>query len=302
MKVLKVVSVSLGPSDRDHEAEIELLGKRINIKRIGSDGDVEKAVRLAATLDGRVDAIGIGGIDFYLTIKGDKYPMPDAFKIARAAKNTPVVDGSGIKNQVEDKVVGILIDELKINPADKKVFFVCATNRALMAESFENAGFDIIFGDLMTAAKLPLPVKSLAAGKIAAKIFGPIVTRILPYWFIYPVKSSKKSHSERFGDYFRWADIIAGDYNYINLHAPLDLHGKTVVTTSATEENIETLRRRGVKYLVTTYPRIGGRAYGANVIEALLIAVSGRKRPLFPGEYVELINKINFTPRLEILN
>ncbi|HBC74329.1 MAG TPA: quinate 5-dehydrogenase, partial [Candidatus Wallbacteria bacterium] len=60
MKTLKVVSVSLGASDRDHEAQIELLGKKIHISRIGSDGDIQKARRLAASLDGRVDAMGLG--------------------------------------------------------------------------------------------------------------------------------------------------------------------------------------------------------------------------------------------------
>jgi hypothetical protein len=299
MKTLTVISVSLGPSDRNHSADIELAGRKIHIERIGADGDTVKARKLAASLDGRVDALGLGGIDFYLSIKGDKYSMPDAFKIAAAAKFTPMVDGSGVKNLVEDKVVNILTDGLGFKPAEKKVFFVCATNRALMAESFENAGFDMIFGDLMTAIGLPIPIKSLAAGKLAAKIFAPIATKLLPYKLIYPVKSSNAPRSERFTYYFKWADIIAGDFNYINRHAPLDLKGKTIVTTSATEENINDLKMRGINHLITTYPRIAGRAYGANVIEALLIAISGKNRPLYPGEYLELIHKIKFMPQLE---
>jgi hypothetical protein len=302
MKTLKVVSVSLGASDRDHEAQIELLGKKIHIRRIGSDGDVQKARRLTASLDGRVDAMGLGGIDFYLSIKGDKYALPDAFKIAGAAKKTPMVDGSGLKNSVEDKIAGLLIKELKINPAAANVFFVCATNRAMMAESFENAGFNMIFGDLMTSAGLPIPIKSLNAGRIAAAIFAPIVTKLLPYSFIYPVTKDDGGHREKFGDYFRWADIIAGDFNYIKRRAPLYLGGKIIVTTSVTKENAEDLKRRKVSYLVTTYPRIEGRAFGANVIEALLIAVSGRNRALYPGEYLELINKIKFTAEIEKLN
>lgn len=302
MKKLTVISVSLGPSDRNHSSDIELMGRKIHIERIGADGDVDKACKLAASLDGRVDAFGLGGIDFYLKIKGDKYGMPDAFKIAGAAKVTPIVDGSGVKNLIEDKIVDILTGQLGFKPAEKKVFFVCATNRALMAESFENAGFNIIFGDLMTAIGLPIPIKSLAAGKLAAKIFAPIATKLLPYKLIYPVKPSNAPKSERFASYFKWADIIAGDFNYINRHAPSELKGKTVVTTSATEENISDLKLRGINYLITTYPRIAGRAYGANVIEALLIAISGKNRPLYPGEYLELIHKIKFMPQLEKLN
>lgn len=302
MKKLEVVSVSLGPSARNHEAEIELLGRKVRVRRIGTDGDVERARSLAATIDGRVDAIGLGGIDFYLSIKGDKYPLPDAFRIAGAAKKTPVVDGSGVKNSVEDGIPAMLVRELGIEPRATKVFFVCATNRALMAESFEKAGFDIIFGDLMASAGLPLPIRSLAAGKIAAKIFAPLVTRLLPYRFIYPVTKDDGERREKFGDYFRWADIIAGDFNYIKRRAPLDLSGKTIATTSVTAENIEDMRSRGASHIVTTYPRIGGRAFGANVIEALLVAISGKNRALSRGEYLELIKAVNFMPEIIKLN
>ncbi len=300
-KKLKIISVSLGPSDRDHSADLELAGRSISVERIGAEGDIKKAVKLVSSLDGRADAFGLGGIDFYLSIKGDRYALPDAFKIAAAAKITPIVDGSGIKNTAENKITDILIKDLGFVPAATNVF-ICAMNRPSMAESFENAGFNMTFGDLMAALKLPLPVKSLFIGRIAAMIFAPVATKLLPYKFIYPVQPSNAPHKERFSGYFKRADIIAGDFNYINRHAPLDLKGKTIVTTSVTEKDTDNLRRRGVKNLITAYPKIAGRAYGANLIEAMLIALSGKKRTLYPGEYLEIINAINFKPCLEILN
>src|SRR5690606_16160319 len=62
----RVVSVSIGSSERDHVAEVELLGQRVRVERIGTDGDVERAIRLIAELDGQVDAFGMGGIDLYV--------------------------------------------------------------------------------------------------------------------------------------------------------------------------------------------------------------------------------------------
>ena len=290
---LKVSSVSLGSSSRNHETEAELLGKKITIKRTGTDGDIEKACRMVASLDGHIDAFGLGGIDFYLSISGDKYPLPDAFKIAAHARKTPMVDGFGVKNLVEDKIAAILTDELKFDPQKTKIFFVCAMNRALMAESLEKSGFEMIFGDFMSATKMPVPVYSLKTGRLFAKLAAPFATRILPYRFIYPVGNDQNERKERFGEYFRWADIIAGDFNYINRHAPLDLGGKTIITTSVTEDNARCLKDRGVKYLVTTYPRLGGRAFGANVIEAAMVALAGKNRPLMPGEYMEILQKLN---------
>ena len=56
----RAVSVSIGSSKRDKAVEIELLGERVRIERIGTDGDMEKAARMYQELDGKVDAFGRG--------------------------------------------------------------------------------------------------------------------------------------------------------------------------------------------------------------------------------------------------
>ena len=47
----RAVSISIGSSKRDKAVEVELLGERIRIERIGTDGDMEKAARLFQELD-----------------------------------------------------------------------------------------------------------------------------------------------------------------------------------------------------------------------------------------------------------
>ena len=65
-----VVSVSLGSSERDHVAEVELFGEAVTIERRGTDGSVKEAIRLISSLDGKVDAFGLGGIDRYIYAGG----------------------------------------------------------------------------------------------------------------------------------------------------------------------------------------------------------------------------------------
>ncbi len=51
--------------------------------------------------------------------------------------------------------------------------------------------------------------------------------------------------------------------------------------------------------LITTTPELNGRSFGTNVMEAVLVALSGVKdRELKQEEYIELLRKINFTPRV----
>ena len=58
-----IVSVSLGSSKRDHAIETEFMGEQLQIKRIGTDGDWDKAIQLIRDLDGKIDAFDMGGID-----------------------------------------------------------------------------------------------------------------------------------------------------------------------------------------------------------------------------------------------
>ena len=54
----RIVSVSIGSSLRDHLVEIDILGEKYLIQRIGTDGDIKKAISMINELDGKVDAIG----------------------------------------------------------------------------------------------------------------------------------------------------------------------------------------------------------------------------------------------------
>jgi hypothetical protein len=99
--VKRVVSVSLGSASRDHRAQVDLLGERFDISRIGTDGSLDKAIATLRALDGTVDALGLGGIDVYLYAGTDRYALRDGLRLLEAVKTTPVVDGSGLKNTLE---------------------------------------------------------------------------------------------------------------------------------------------------------------------------------------------------------
>ena len=58
----------------------------------------------------------------------------------------------------------------------------------------------------------------------------------------------------------------------------------------------------GVKYLVTTSPVMEGRSFGANMLEAALIAVSGKGRVLKNDELKELLDELGIEPQLQELN
>jgi hypothetical protein len=69
----RAVSVSLGSSRRDKKVTLTLLGEEVTIERVGTDGDVERAIALYRELDGQVAALGVGGIDLGMSFVGRSY-------------------------------------------------------------------------------------------------------------------------------------------------------------------------------------------------------------------------------------
>jgi len=69
-----------------------------------------------------------------------------------------------------------------------------------------------------------------------------------------------------------------------------------VLTNTTTEEDVAFLRERGVRRLITTTPRLNGRSFGTNVMEALLVALAGRE--LGEEEYLRYIDLLGLRPQV----
>lgn len=302
----RVVSVSLGSSSRNHVAEVMLLGQPLRIERIGADGDIERACAMIRELDGKVAAIGLGGTDLYLVAGGRRYVIRESARLAECAKQTPVVDGSGLKHTLERETIRRLARVSELDLANKKVLIVSAVDRFGMAEAFSEIGSETIFGDVIFGLGLEVPIRTMRGVRRLARFALPLICRI-PVKYIYPTGDSQNEIKPKHGKYYAWADVIAGDFLFIKKHlpAPSDpppMCGKIVITNTVTKSDIELLRKRGVAKLITTTPELQGRSFGTNVMEATLIALCGRQpEEMKPDDYLELLRKLEWQPRVERL-
>ncbi len=296
--VLRVVSVSLGSSKRNHAVEVEMLGRRLHIERIGVDGDYDKACAMIARLDGEVAAIGLGGTDLYLVAGNRRYVIEQSRRLAQSAQVTPVVDGSGLKNTLERETIRWLAQHGELDLAEKKVLLVSAVDRFGMAEAFTEAGCETIFGDLIFSLGLPIPIRSLRTISVIAALLLPIL-RHLPISMLYPTGSAQEKSTPRHGRFFQWADIVAGDFHYIRRHLPYRMDGKTIITNATTPDDVSLLRKRGLATLVTTTPELEGRSFGTNVMEGVLIALAGKQpEEIQPEDYLSLLHRLGWQPRV----
>ncbi len=296
-----VVSISLGSSNRDKKVEFRLGGETIILERIGCDGDEKRARALFAKMDGKVTAFGVGGVELYIRVVNKNYPLRSGLNLVKDVKQTPYTDGRGLKFTLEKNIFQLAEPCLPQPIVPRKAMMPLAADRYSMAESLHRAGFDLVFCDLMFGLGLPFPVYGLARLRKLAAILMPVVG-LMPISMLYPTGQNQEENVPKYEKWFYYGPVIAGDFQYIRRHMPLDLSHKIIITNTTTAHDLELMQARGVSYLVTSTPRIEGRSFGTNVLEAALIAYAGKGRVLTDAELSALVTELKLKPDVQILN
>ena len=290
----RVVSISLGSSNRNKRVETTLRGEPIVLERIGADGDQKRMRQLFLEYDGQVDAFGFGGADLGLEVNGRYFPLHSVHSII-AGVQAPVVDGGGIRAVVERQTAQQLQGLVPGHP--KRALFCVAVGRYAMVRGFLDMGYEPLFGDLAFGLGIPVFLRSLSALHLLARVLLPIMAR-LPFEWIYPTGEKQNQIVPKYEPQYRWASIIADDFLYIKQHLPARLDGKTIVTNTTTGDDVDLLKERGLSHLVTVTPRLDGRSFGTNVMEAALTALAAKGRPLSTAELKEMLDEEEMTPSL----
>ena len=295
MKNKHAVSISLGDPSRDKNVVVVFKGTSIRIERIGTGGDTQKAYRLFCEMDGKVDALSLGGMDFYVRLDGKDYPIHAARRLVSGVKKTPLVDGRLLKYALEKQVFRLIQPVLGETPHFRTALIPTSVDRIGLAEAVESVSDRLVIGDLMFTLGLPIPVWGLARFKILAKILLPIIG-FLPLSMIVPPGTRGEEYHPKHEAYWKMADLIAGDMHYILTYSPMDLSGKMIITNTTTEANIAALRKRGVRHAFTTTPVYEGRSFGVNAMEAALVAYADKGRTLSIAELDTLIIELDLHP------
>jgi len=204
-----------------------------------------------------------------------------------------------LKNTLERQTIDYLQNKINFSLLEKKVLMVCALDRFGMAQSLADLGCQTIYGDLMFALGLPIPIRKLQTLERLAKMVVPVLSW-LPIKYLYPIGKEQEKITASYEQYYQWADVITGDFHFIKKHLPEKIDGKIIITNTVTNNDVKLLKERGVKYLITTTPNLAGRSFGTNVMEGVLVALSGKKPEELTTEYyAEMLKKIQFQPRVE---
>lgn len=286
-----IMSVSLGDASRDFSVETDIAGERVLLERRGTGGDIRLARDLMRLYDGRVTSFGIGGANLHYVVGAAEYRMRAAWALRDAATRTPVADGSLIKRFIEPTI----IDHLARNGVQfrgKRAVISSALDRWYLAEALERAGSKIGILDAALALRLPVVFQGTRVFGFAARATMPALRR-LPLRWLYPrriVVAAGGPAAWRGGPAvglaeraMASADVIAGDSYLAWRCMPRRLDGKTLIVSTATQEEVDEMMARGAGVVASTSPSVAGRSFGANMIEALIVAFDGRPPAKIPA-------------------
>ncbi len=293
-----VVSVSLGSSKRNKSSQLHLLGEEFLVERIGTDGDMAAFAAKFKELDGKVDALGVGGADVYLVVEDRTYAFREIKQIISAVTQTVVLDGSGLKHTLERSAIAYLADSGIVDFGRCKTLLVSGVDRFGMAQALAQRSSSVVFGDLLFGLGLPIPVRTYAGFVRLAKLLLPLVT-VLPFKWFYPTGEKQDKRTPKHEKFFQEADLIAGDWHYIRRYMPNELKGKIVLTQTLRKADIDLLRSAGVRLAITTTPEVEGETFATNVMEGVLVTLlKSRGEESSVENYGKLLDQLGWKPNV----
>lgn len=181
----RVLGVSLGSPARDFRAIWTWEGGTVEIRRLGTGGDVELARRLLEQYDGQVDAFGLGGVNVSLQAGERRYRLPLGERLCSVPRRTPVCDGTLVKKWWEPWSLRMACEEGGLNLAGRAVLFSSVLDRWPLAQALEEAGARVLVGDAAFALRIPVLFPGLRWFYPFAVTLVPLL-RHLPLSFLYP--------------------------------------------------------------------------------------------------------------------
>ncbi|MBF0224231.1 MAG: dehydrogenase [Desulfobacterales bacterium] len=302
----RIISISFGLSSEDYEFTTDFLGQQYHIKRIGTDGDVEKVANLLLEWENKVDAIGLGNVKFPSTSIPGPLQEKHIKKIATLASKikTPITTGDSYRRVGSEwslRHIQFKFDNSYFN--NSRVLFLSGMSNYTMAKVMGEYTENLTFADPVFENGVPKFLNSLKELEIYSSNLHAFLNWIptkrisssaipLKKWNDYVVKKAMQASHIIVIPYYDF-------FKYVEGCSMEELGGKIVITSVAYDNRVKFLQERGVDVIIDAAPKILEHVVGFNVLEAL-ICLSLNKKPqdITNDDLLEFISDLKMDPRL----
>jgi len=293
----KVVGISLGSGEQNFEFHTTFLGQPFHVRRIGTGGNTAQAVKLLKRYEPHADAIGLGVVRDRYTVGSRGYVEKDSARLTSVVKYIPVTTGGRLGDILQEWAVRHVQNKLGDFFNNANVLFFSGTTNYKLAQTMFEYTSNMHFADPLLQLGIPKLLTSLETLELYVSGAHYVLD-----WAPPQVMSS-----EPLRDWTRFllqkamhnATVIVAPVHELDGFGSEDLAGKTIVTSTVNEARLERFRGKGVQMVVDGSPLMSGHAVGAPLLDAMILAATGKKpEEILEDDYLEILTDLEAEPRI----
>ena len=295
----RIVSVSLGPSHSDYTFTTTFLGHEFEVRRAGTDWNIEKAEALLRQAQGKTDAIGIGMVRDHATVGTRRFTDRLTSRLERAASGVAVSTGARLRTFFDEWAIRHVQTEESGYFTNARVLFLSGMTNyrtaSILSEYTKNLGF----ADPITLHGVPRVLRSFRSletyATVVARLGLPTAARALGQ--DGPPTSAAKRRLLRKA--MAWAHVLVGSWQDIEQYSAEELRRKVVITSSIPDDALARLGEKGVYVVIDRTPKLLDRVVGLNVLDAMILAALEKPSDeVLHDDYLHVLGDLDFAPRM----
>ena len=292
-----VVSISLGSSSQDFDFVTEFLGEKLHVRRIGTNGSTLAAVKLVKEWDKKAAAIGLGVLKDHYKVGSRRFIAKDSTRLMAAARTVPTTTGGRLGDIFQEWAVRHTQTQLGNYFNNARVLFFSGLTDYKLAVSMAEYTTNLQFADPLLQLGVPKLLSSLNALNLYStgahyvkdwSLPSAIGTGPVKEWTRFVLRKAMQK-----------ATVIVAPSHELDDFGLEELAGKIVITATVNDERMAALRDKGVATVIDGSPSINGHVVGANLLDAMICAATG-KHPMdiLEDDYLEIITGLQSEPRI----
>ena len=294
-----IVNISLAAADRDFDTEVSFLGHDFRLVRIGTDGDVEAAEHLVQVWSKRAAALAITGIREARAAGLYDGDLQAIERVKAAAVGVPVSDGHHLRDVLQEWSIRHVQEEMPGFFANARTVVLGGRNHQRTLRVLRESTENIEYADPLMQLGIPdildqRPVLGLAADVgmwPLHKLPGPVRAQINA-----PGQSVSRALARKAA---RDADVVVATHEELIGFGLEDLAGKTLISSSVSDDRLAGLASRGVDMVVDATPQpFEGVTISAAMLQAMMLALAAHGGQLTDDDLLDMVVEAGLEPRV----
>jgi predicted amino acid dehydrogenase len=297
MSMKRVVTVTLGSSQRDFSFETDFLGHRFQVKRVGADNDVNRAWELMRRAQAKADAIGLGDVSDHYHVGQDTVTNRETRRLMKVVTRVPVTTGAKLRRLLQVSAVRYVQNHIGSYFNNNLVLFLSGMRNYDMAVAMSDYTPNLRFADALAKTGAPTMLTSLKQLELYAR-GSELVLSGRPGEILEGALSGLKSML--MAREVARCHVIVGTFAEIKAIGNADnLDGKTLITSAVDDEAEAFYRECNVNLVVDVSPRLFENVVGINVLEAMILATLHKpQESVSEDDLIEIVEELDIKPRL----